>query len=204
VTTWAFSFVFPFLLVIAVLQRVTIRSGRDLRGWGSALVLGLISAGMVAIPVGDWPLARWMISFNANFSIPLTAILFAKVVEPFFGIKLLDDRALLTCWIFSIASGAALYPMALGLSELDPYAAGWEFSWLFVLMFFLTVVLLVMKNRFSLVGIAAILAYNLRLLESTNLWDYLVDPFLVVTACIAIVCRVRRNAQFEKRARGNQ
>ena len=124
----------------------------------------------------------WRLAFGplddqlqCHFSIPLTAILFAKVVEPFFGIKLLDDRAFLTCWIFSIASGAALYPMALGLSELDPYAAGWEFSWLFVLMFFLTVVLLVMKNRFSLVGIAAILAYNLRLLESTNLWDYLVD-----------------------------
>jgi hypothetical protein len=199
VTTWAFSFVFPFLLIAGLLQGIAGRSGRDLRGRGPALACCLIAAGVVLIPVDGLPLARWLIGFNANFSIPLTAILFAKVVEPFLRIRLLDDKALLTCWIFAISAGAALYPMALGLSRLDPYAAGWGFSWLFVVIFSLTVVLLAAKNRFAVVLMAAILAYNLRLLESTNLWDYLVDPLLVVVSCIGLGRRLRRKAQGVRR-----
>ncbi len=198
-TTWVFSFIFPFLLMTALLQGVAALSGRDLRGRGLALAFGLIAAGLVVMPVGDWPLARWLISFNANFSIPLTAILFSRVVRTSFDVRLLDDSALLTCWIFSLIAGAALYPMALGLTRWDPYAAGWGSSWLFVLIFSLTVVLLLLKNRFAIVLIAVILAYNLRLLESTNLWDYLVDPFLVVVSCIGLGCWVRRKAQGKRR-----
>ena len=185
-TAWVFSFVFPFLLAMVLLQEIAALSGRDLRGRGPTLAVGLIALGVVLIPVGEWPLARWLISFNANFSIPLTAMLFSRVVGTSFGIRLLDDRALLTCWIFSMAAGATLYPMALGLGRWDPYGAGWEFSWLFVLMFSLTGVLLLLKNRFALVLVAATLAYNLRLLESTNLWDYLVDPLLVIVSCIGL------------------
>lgn len=187
---WAFSFVFPFLLVTALLQRVAFWSGWTLQGRTPALAVGLIAAGVLLIPAGDWPLGRWLISFNANFSIPLTAILFSKVVEAFFGIKLLNDRAILTCWIFSLIAGAALYPMALGLTRWDPYTAGWGFSWLFLLLFSLTLVLLVMKNRFAVVLVAAISAYNLGLLESTNLWDYLIDPFLVLASCIGLARRI--------------
>jgi hypothetical protein len=194
VTTWVFSFIFPFLLITALLQGVAALSGRDLRGRGLALAFGLIAAGLVVMPVGDWPLARWLISFNANFSIPLTALLFSRVVKTSFGIRLLDGRSLLTCWIFSLIAGMALYPMALGLGRFDSYTAGWEFSWLFLLAFSVTAVLLAMKNRFAIVLMAAILAYNLRLLESTNLWDYLVDPFLVAVSCIALGRRAGRRA----------
>jgi hypothetical protein len=196
-TPRVFSFVFPFLLATVLLQEIAALSGRDLRGPGGALALGLIALAIVLMPVGDLPLARWLIGFNANFSIPLTAILFSRVVGTAFGIRLLDERALLICWIFSLIAGAALYPMALGLGRMDPYTAGWGFSWLFVLAFSVTAVLLAMKNRFAIVLMAAILAYNLRLLESTNLWDYLIDPLLVVVSCIGLGWEIgaRRKAQ---------
>ncbi len=198
-----FSFVFPMLLVMALLQAVAARFGRDLQGWRPALIVGLISACITMIPVGGLPLARWLISFNANFSIPLTAILFSKVLEPFFGGRLLDEKALLACWVFSITAGVILFPMALGLSRFDPYPAGWGFSCLFVLAFAVTVVLLAMKNRFAGVLIAAILAYNLRLLESTNLWDYLIDPFLVIVSCVALGrCFLQRSLKKSRRCQG--
>jgi len=181
-----FSFVFPFLLVMALLQAGAARFGMSLRGWVPALIAGLISACITMIPVGGLPLARWLISFNANFSISLTAILFCKILETSSGVKLLDSKALLTCWVSSLTAGVILFPMALGLGRFDPYPAGWGFSWMFVLVCAFTVVLLIMKDRFAVVLIAAILAYNLQLLESTNLWDYLIDPFLVIISCIAL------------------
>ena len=191
-----FSFVFPFLLIMALLQGGAGLLG-TLRGWRPTLILGLISAFIAVTPVGGLPLARWTISFNANFSISLTAILFCKVFEGSFGVKLLDKNALLTCWLFSLTAGVILYPMALGLSRFDPYQAGWGFSWLFVVVCGVTILLLIMKNRFAVVLIAAILAHNLRLLESTNLWDYLVDPFMVLVSCIALGSRLLR--EFGKR-----
>ena len=148
---------------------------------------------MTITPVGGLPLARWLISFNANFSITLTAALLCKIVEDFSGIRLLDEKAFLTCWGFSITAGVILYPMALGLGRFDPYPAGWAFSWLFVGMCAFTATLLAMKNRFALVLMADIFAYNLGLLESTNLWDYLVDPFLVLVSCTALARRFLRN-----------
>ena len=193
--TWAFSFIFPFLLALVLLQEIGALSGRNLRGWGPALAVGLVGAGIVLLPVNGLPVARWLISLNANFSVPLTALLFSRVVRNSFGIRLLDDRALMVCWIVSIAAGATLYPMALGLGRWDPYAAGWGFSWLFVLAFCFTSLLLVMKNHFAAVLVAAILAYNLRLLESTNLWDYLVDPLLVIVSCVGLGCWARRKPQ---------
>ena len=181
-----FSFIFPFLLIMALLQGGAGLSGKDLCGWRPTLILVLISAFIVATPVGGLPLARWMISFNANFSIPLTAILFCKVLENSFSVNLLDKNAFLTCWVFSLIAGVILYPMALGLGGFDPYPAGWGFSWLFGVVCGVTILLVIMKNRFAVVLIAAILAHNLHLLESTNLWDYLVDPFMVLVSCIAL------------------
>jgi hypothetical protein len=189
--SWGFSFIFPFLLIMALLQGVTGLFG-TLGGWRPTLIFVLLSVFIVVIPVGGLPLARWMISCNANFSISLTAIVFCKVFENSFGVKLLDKKALLTCWIFSLAAGVILYPMALGLGRFDPYQAGWGFSWLFVVLCVVTILLLMIKNRFAVVLVAAILAYNLHLLESVNLWDYLVDPFMVMVSCIALSSRFLR------------
>jgi len=191
-----FSYIFPFLLTVLLLQRAAAFSGRDLRGWGAAMVFGFAGAGIVLMPVGGLPIGRWLISFNANFSIPLSAILFSKVFESFFGMRLLDEKALRTGWMFSILAGAVLYPMAMGLGRWDPYAAGWGFSWLFILAFLVTVALLAMRNRFAGVLVAAILACDLHLLESANFWDYLIDPILVAVSCIALgKWIVRRRAQ---------
>ena len=187
-----FSFVFPFLLIMALLQGGAGLLRRDLCGWRPTLIFVLIAALVVVIPMGGLPLARWMISFNANFSISLTAIIFCKVVENSFDVKLLDKNALLTCWVFSLTAGVILYPMALGLGRFDPYQAGWGFSWLFVVVCGVTILLLIIKNRFAVVLLAAILAYNLHLIESTNLWDYLVDPFMVVVSFIALSSRLLR------------
>jgi len=190
-----FSYLFPFLLAWVVLEEMSLRMGGNLPGQGKGLMLGLVALGLVAIPVKGLPLARWLISFNANFSIPLTAVLLCRAVRIAFGIRLLDDRALLTGWILSLSAGAALYPLALGLTRWDPYAAGWGFSWLFFLTFLTTGVLLVLKNRFGVVLVAAVLAYDLRLLESTNLWDYLVDPLWVLASGVGLGWRIAHGAR---------
>lgn len=171
---------------------------RDVGGWRPTLILGFLSALVVVIPLGGLPLARWPISINANFSISLTALVLSKVWENASGIRLLDRKAFLSSSIFGLLAGLALYPMALGLGRFDPYEFGWSFSWLFVLLMVITVILLFMKNRFGVVMVASILGYDLELLESANLWDYLVDPFFVLISGIMLGGRLIRGIHSRK------
>lgn len=182
-----FSFTFPFLLVLAALQSIAGRFGMYISGWRPTIILGCITAFIVAMPVGSLPLARWLISINANFSLPLTAILFGRVWKNATGGGGLFARSdLLAAWIFGLAAGLLLYPMAMGLGNFDPYEFGWGFSLLFVILLVITIVLLFFGNRFGVVLVACILAYDLHLLESPNLWDYLCDPFFTITSAIAL------------------
>lgn len=185
-TAWIFSFVVPFLLATVVLQELLNYLERKRQRRVPGLVIPLIAAGLVGVPLEGLPVARWLIGFNANFSIPLTALLLSRAIRNACGISLLDERALLASFLFSMAAAAALYPLALGLTRWDPYSAGWGFSWLFVLAFLTTLLLLFLKNRFAMVLMAAILAYDLQMLESTNLWDYLVDPFMAPVSLVGL------------------
>ena len=188
--TTAFSFVFPFLLMMALSQRVVVSLGKDATGWAPTLGIALVSSVVVILPIGDLLGGRWLFSLFPNPSIPLIALLFSWVLKNAFQLDLLDIKAIQTCRGFSLLAGAALYPMAMGVGAFDPYDAGWHFSWLFVILLCVTLLLLFFKNRFSVVLLATILAYDLHLLESGNLWDYLVDPILVLVAIVGLIVRM--------------
>lgn len=184
---YVFSFLFPFLVLLLVVQSVAKNVKKAPQGWRLTTILALISGIIALLPVGGLPLARWLFGINANFSIPLLAVAFHKAWENASGTTLLDRNASMASWIFGLGAGLALYPMALGLGDFDPYALGWGTSWLFVFLLIVTIVLLLMKNRFAVVLIACILGYDLHLLESPNLWDYLVDPFFTLLSFGALI-----------------
>ena len=189
---FVFSFVFPFLFLTALTQWAMERFGKNVSGWISLPLIALVSGALVLLPIGGLPVGRWFIAFFPNPSIPLTILLFLRIVKHSFQIALLDSKALHTCRFFSLLAGLALYPMALGAGPFDPYSAGWHFSWLFVLLLVITLGLLLFKNQFSIVLLATILAYDLHLLESSNFWDYLIDPVLVFISIGAIISQMAK------------
>ena len=192
--TFLFSFLFPLLVVMLLLQTIWQWLGKSTRGWRPTFILGVIAILAAIVPVGGIPLARWPISLNANFCIPFTVVVFNKVwqMASTSGRVLLDKKALLSFWIYGVITGLALYPMALGLGPFDPYVLGWHFSWLFGIFLVLTIILLVKKNRLGIVLMLSILGYNLQLLESPNLWDYFIDPIFLIISIIALVVKFLR------------
>ena len=178
--TTAFSFVFPFFLVMVLCQSALSLLGKSAAGSGRTAVIGIGAAFAVVLPMGGLPIGRWLVSLQADASIPLIALVLSRVLENAFQRPVLDRKAKTACRIFSVLGGVLLYPMALGLGAFDPYEAGWRFSWLFVLLLAVTLGLLFLKNRFFMVLLAAISAYDFHVLESGNLWNYLLDPVLVV------------------------
>jgi len=218
------AYIFPFLVVTALMQEIlklvarltdsNRKNGKQSShselpretsppGWlaaGSAFA-AVLSAVLIRIPVKSITVAGWFLGLNANFSIPLTLVLFSRVWQNAGGFVLLDRQALRTMWVFGLITGLMLYPAALGLGleckfggmgTLDLYALGYDSLGLSLPLLALTILLLFMKNRFGAILVVAMLAYNLQLQESPNLWDYLVDPFLTLISAMIIVSAIPR------------
>lgn len=212
-TEHPFAYLFPFLAAMALIQEIfkliMKRSAghpkqpehpkhpeklgfTSLAVIGSAMLAAFTAALLIRLPVNGIPLAGWLLGLSTNFSIPLTMLLFSRVWRSTTGAPLLDRRALRATWIFGLITGLVLYPQALGLTfgntgGLDPYAQGYGSAWLSLLLLALTISLLCIKNHFGAVLVVTMLAYDLRLLESPNLWDYLVDPILTLISMVALV-----------------
>lgn len=179
-----YSAVCPWLALVWCLQRVAGLIVPSLRGWALLAVAGAIAVVVLLVPVQGLVIARWVAGLNANFSIPLTVILAVIVWERVFERSLLAEREWTTAWSFGAIGGLALYPMALGLGSFDPYEWGWPFSPLFVVIGALTVLLIWKQNRFGFLLVLAAVAFQLRLLESTNYWDYLLDPIYSLVSIV--------------------
>ena len=88
-----------------------------------------------------------------------------------------------------VLGAALLYPTALGLGDWDAYRLGWGAPGLFVSLSLLALSsFLIGWRRLPLLISAALMGWSLGLLESGNLWDYLIDPWL---ACAAIAASLK-------------
>jgi hypothetical protein len=93
-----------------------------------------------------------------------------------------------------VAAGALLlYPFALGWGDWDSYRLGWGAPGMWSALLVLSIACWGMGLRLLPMLVAVgMLAWAARLLESTNLWDYLIDPWLAAGAifqCLKITGR---------------
>ncbi len=107
-------------------------------------------------------------------------------------------------WIVKVAIGLVglcFYPFALGLGMFDPY--GWGYSSVALLIAVLVFALLCAIAKWSrgtwIIGLA-IIAWGMQWHESTNLWDYLLDPILVVWAIFGVVATIMKKRKEKARS----
>lgn len=97
--------------------------------------------------------------------------------------------------------GLCFYPFALGLGMFDPY--GWGYSSVALLIAVLVFALLCAIAKWSrgtwIIGLA-IIAWGMQWHESTNLWDYLIDPILVVWAIFGVVATIMKKRKEKARS----
>ena len=85
-----------------------------------------------------------------------------------------------------------LYPSALGLSPLDVYSLGYSPVYLGPVVFLLFAGTIGLNYWIPAISAAlALAAYYLGFLESNNLWDYLIDPVIVIY-CLSLLVMDRR------------
>ena len=183
------SAICPWLAVVWVLQCIATRLRPQLLEWTRLAFAGVIAAVVLLVHAHGLAISRWLVGLNANFSIPLTGMLAVAVYERAFRRQVFSERDWTAGWSFGAAGGLMLYPLALGVGRFDPYEWGWRFSPLFVIIAALSSWLIWKKNRFGLLLLVAVIAFHLHLLESSNYWDYLLDPIFVFASIAALARR---------------
>ena len=171
------------------------------RAWAgvAALVAALAVTGLrtEGIPLGGF--VRGMVG---DLSITAILVLAAALSTALTGRVALDGPSRTALLAGAAVAGAVLYPMTLGLSRVDPYALGYR-PRVFLALIAVLVALSWWHRRGAAVVLAAgVCAFNLRALESVNLWDYLLDPALVVAAWALLAWRGARALTSRRRPSG--
>ena len=151
-----------------------------------AVRLGLATILLIAllIPFGDLSLTKFLRGIVGDLSISTLALLARTLQKPSAPIK---TSALLLIAI----SGLVLYIFALGFSTFDFYRSGFGNYYLISSLFAVTL-LAWWRQNFVLLSCLSLasLAWSVGYYESTNLWNYLLDPLLVIYAISALIHRL--------------
>jgi hypothetical protein len=160
-----------------------------------AMLLGAIFI-YALLPISDMSLAAYLRGGIGDVSITTLLLLCSVLAKPWLSCATLDNKNRFA--LFGIISIAALvlYPMALGIGAYDPYRLGYGNAPFVTTVLLIALAAWLWKIYWIALCIAcATLAWAVGWYESNNLWDYLIDPFVVSYAfyvtlvSLATLCR---------------
>lgn len=153
------------------------------------IVAILIVLPLIVYPFTYFPV-WWLRGLTGDLSMTTLLLLLAAVYQQLSGKVLIAPQE--RKWVlWSVAAiGLVFYPLALGVGQVDPYVWGYANPYMFAVLLGLS--LLAFLRGFYAIAIillTVVLAWNVQLLESVNLWDYLLDPFIFFYALAKVVRR---------------
>jgi hypothetical protein len=164
--------------------------------------LGLLmgaTAIVAAVPMGKIPLAAYVRTLSGDLSITTIVFLLLAIYSHFAGIRPVDGKQMFAIVGLVGVTALVYYPLALGFGPFDPYRSGFGSLWL--LAGLLLLALRAWVARFHLISICialSVLAHAVPWYESTNLWDYLLDPLVSIYALGALLTGALRTIRYPR------
>lgn len=178
---WAYA---GQILLLAVLM--TLMLGRYIKSSRQRLgVVAVFTALCFVIPLSGLSVGQWFRSVVGDLSVFTLLIFLNILVQRLFNGNLImpASRRIFLSGIALV--GLVFYPLALGVSSFDAYHFGYSPILMVIFLCLLSIVAWLRGNRdLAIILLLSLLAYNLQLLESVNLWDYVLDPILLVYAVV--------------------
>jgi len=142
------------------------------------LILVLLVTPLVVYPFLYGPV-WWLRGLTGDLSILSLCLLALAVFQQLFGQSVLTSKEKkYVKWGIGV-SGLFFYPLALGLGAFDPYALGYANSYLVGFVLIVSLALFIYQYvTLATILLLCILAWQMQLLQSMNLWDYVMDPFV--------------------------
>lgn len=192
---------FGCLLILVAMPLVSIRQPRFNRKVVTIVMFAMMA--LAATPILGLPVVGYIRAGIGDLSITSMIMLCLFIASAYAGKPYMGktDKHWLAYAILLCA--LIVYPLGLGLTLIDTYALGYGSILLFAPLLAAAIYLL-WQQRYLLLTIllAGISAYLLNLLNSTNLWDYLFDPWIFFVALFRIVGssvqRLKQSLPFKK------
>jgi hypothetical protein len=177
----------------AVSRRLDLTPGRR------ALLLGGVAA-VALTPLGSLSPAGYLRGVTGDLSITTLVLLVRAMARSLFGWNPEDEREQVALQVLLAGAGLVLYPLALGVGAFDPYRLGYANPWMIVGLAVLALTFWSCGLRLATGCIAlAVLAYAVGWYESSNLWDYLLDPLVAIYSVSALGLTAARRRSFRTR-----
>jgi hypothetical protein len=170
------------------------RSGIAGRMGSTGRILLVAGAALVTfVPLAGLSFADYILSLSPSYSIGSMIFFLAVLSNDLLGRPLLSSRDFFLFSLWNVALSLCLFASVLGFIGPDLYVLGYDFSYLFIVMALLTVILLLLRSRLALIFVAYIVAFDLKLLPSQNFFDYMTDGLLfIISLGVVIYYVVRR------------
>ena len=170
------------VLCAAVLRVLARRRGvTRLTQW--VVMLAVFSVMWLPAGAAQLPVVAFVRGISSDLSTTLVALACLSLGRRLFGWPAMPQREGMALYVALALAVAVLYPTALGWGDWDAYQSGWGSLGMLGILLMLSLSFWISGLRLlpALVGLA-LLAWTLGLMESNNLWDYLLDPWLAVVA----------------------
>jgi hypothetical protein len=186
-----FQLLCPWLIVSLLV--VSVSSWAKLsnlsKEWHKIVVLSF-TAVITLVPYQGLSLADYLLSLNPNFSIGSLALVVALLWPKFTGKSLLSTKNLGIFCLWNSIFSLVLFTSYFNLLPFDLYSSGYSFSPWFVVIAVITLALVWWGKPLSVIFLAYIAAFNLRLLPSANFFDYITDGFLLVLSLALLIMMI--------------
>ncbi|MES2508695.1 MAG: hypothetical protein V4625_02135 [Pseudomonadota bacterium] len=139
------------------------------------------------LPVGSAhiPAVAYVRGVTSDLSVTLLVLACIGLARRLRGTTMAATTERLTVFFVVAVAALFLYPTALGWGSFDVYRLGWGSPVMLMVLLVLCVACWLKRLRLlPLLLACAVLAWAAGLMESGNLWDYLMDPWLAVTAFV--------------------
>ena len=147
---------------------------------------------LMLIPMGEFSASHYIRVITGDLSMPSFIWLSAGAGQTLYNGKRARSRQERYTAMAVLLMGVCLYPSALGLSPLDAYSLGYAPVYLGPIIYLLFACAVWLNYWIPAISLAlALAAYHFKLLESNNLWDYLIDPVILVY-CLSVLVMDRR------------
>jgi len=160
---------------------------------GRAAAVAVLTAALLWIPVAGSSGLVALRGAVASPAVTTLVVLAALLIARCRGVSLFACGERVQIAALGALAGLLFYPPALGVGPLDPYAWGYGSAGLPLAAGMLAMVCgAAGRWVFAAALTAGLVAWRLRLLDSPNLWDYLIDPLLAIGGLLALVVYVVR------------
>ena len=148
--------------------------------WGAAL---FFIGSWLPVGAAHLPLLAYVRGITSDLSVTLVALACLGAFRRWWGLPAVAEREKTALYAVIALAALFLYPMALGWGDWDSYRSGWG-GW------DLWTALLIVSSLAWLAGLRllpalaglALFGWSAGLMETNNLWDYLIDPWLASAA----------------------